>query len=522
MTARPVSVLIAALGGQGGGVLTEWIVAAAAHAGYPSQATSIPGVAQRTGATTYYVEVAPLASPEGAPDPTFSLYPMAGDVDVIVAGEWLEAGRTIEADYASPDRTTLVASTHRLFAIGEKSLAGNGVFPHERIVAAAQALARAVVALDALAIARGAGSEVNAVLLGALAATRALPMAPADFEAAIAEGGVAVERNLAGFRAGLAGAFAGEAPAERPGVARPWAEVKRERVAALGGRAASFLALAERIEAEFPGRLVPTLGEAAARLVDYQDARYAENFLERVRGLRGIDADERLVEAFARRLAVWMSYEDVIRVADLKTRRGRFDRIRQETGAGDGTVLVVTDYLKPDLDELYGILPAGMAAPIARWAERRWPGGRPALGQHVRTTSVLGFLRVWALGRLRVIRPRSLRYQREWALIERWQRAVLAAAALDAGLASEVARTADVVKGYGDVRRRLSASFAEFLRERLPGIMASGRAHGYPHAARLVREARERMLADDHKDAAVTPPAVEREPVAAAPPGAGA
>ena len=249
MGARPVSLLIAALGGQGGGVLTEWIVAAAAHAGFPSQATSIPGVAQRTGATTYYVEVSPEVSCDS--EPTFSLYPMAGDVDVIVAGELLEAGRTIEADYASPDRTTLVASTHRLFAIGEKSLAGNGVFPRERIEAAARALARTVVAIDALAIAREEGSEVNAVLLGALAATRALPMAPAAFEAAIAEGGVAVDRNLAGFRAGLARAFADSTASARPSGARRWPEVKRERAASLGGRGASVLALAERVEAEF-------------------------------------------------------------------------------------------------------------------------------------------------------------------------------------------------------------------------------------------------------------------------------
>ena len=149
--ARPVSILIAALGGQGGGVLTEWIVAAAAHAGYPAQSTSIPGVAQRTGATTYYLEVFPERIGPGAVEPTFSLYPMAGDVDVIIASEMLEAGRTLETDYASPDRTTVVASTHRLFAIGEKSALGNGVFPHERLEEAARVLARRLIAFDALA-----------------------------------------------------------------------------------------------------------------------------------------------------------------------------------------------------------------------------------------------------------------------------------------------------------------------------------------------------------------------------------
>ena len=150
--ARPVSILIAALGGQGGGVLTEWIVAAAAHAGYPAQSTSIPGVAQRTGATTYYLEVFPERIGAGRPpSPTFSLYPMAGDVDVIIASEMLEAGRTLETDYASPDRTTVIASTHRLFAIGEKSALGNGVFPRERLEEAARVLARRLIAFDALA-----------------------------------------------------------------------------------------------------------------------------------------------------------------------------------------------------------------------------------------------------------------------------------------------------------------------------------------------------------------------------------
>ncbi|HEU4439549.1 MAG TPA: indolepyruvate oxidoreductase, partial [Methylomirabilota bacterium] len=104
---RPVSILIGALGGHGGGVLTEWIVGAAAHAGYPAQSTSIPGVAQRTGATTYYVEIFPERSQAGAPEPVFSLYPTPGDVDVIVASELLEAARAVETDYASPGRTTV-------------------------------------------------------------------------------------------------------------------------------------------------------------------------------------------------------------------------------------------------------------------------------------------------------------------------------------------------------------------------------------------------------------------------------
>ena len=58
-TQRPLTILIAALGGEGGGVLADWIVQAAQAEDFPVQATSVPGVAQRTGATTYYIEIFP-------------------------------------------------------------------------------------------------------------------------------------------------------------------------------------------------------------------------------------------------------------------------------------------------------------------------------------------------------------------------------------------------------------------------------------------------------------------------------
>jgi indolepyruvate ferredoxin oxidoreductase beta subunit len=497
---RPVSILIAALGGQGGGVLTEWLVGAAGHAGYPAQATSIPGVAQRTGATTYYVEVFPDRMESGSAEPVFSLYPTPGDVDVVVASELLEAGRTIEMDYVSPGRTTLVASTHRLFSIAEKSVPGDGIYPSEGLEAAARKLSRRFVGFDALAAARQHQTEVNALLLGALAATGVLPMTAADFEAAIREGGVAVERNVRGLKAGQELVAAGQAGPPAPPAEGPWATVKAERAAALGPRGAAFLALAASTEAEFPAPLHPTLGEALARLIDYQDVRYAELFLARVRRVRALDPGGPLTRTFARRLAVWMTYEDAIRVADLKTRRDRFERIRRENAAPAGSVVVVTDYLKPDVDELYGILPAAIGGPIARWAERRWPDGRPTIGQHVKTTTVLGFLRVWLLARLRGLRPSSLRRQREFALMSRWEDTVLAAAALDPALATEAAELANIVKGYGEVRRRLSGALARFLDDTVgPAIEADRRAgHGFARSTELVRAGRHRLLADEN------------------------
>ena len=83
---QPISILLCALGGEGGGVLSEWLIDIARHAGYAAQATSIPGVAQRTGATTYYLEVFPLPlSQLAGRQPVFSLNAVPGALDAMVS-----------------------------------------------------------------------------------------------------------------------------------------------------------------------------------------------------------------------------------------------------------------------------------------------------------------------------------------------------------------------------------------------------------------------------------------------------
>src|ERR1051326_2818611 len=100
--ARPITLLIAALGGDGGGVLASWLHAAAISAGHLVQGTSVPGVAQRTGATTYYLEIVPGAGARHrttGPRPILALNAAPGEVDLVVASELLEATRAIAAGY---------------------------------------------------------------------------------------------------------------------------------------------------------------------------------------------------------------------------------------------------------------------------------------------------------------------------------------------------------------------------------------------------------------------------------------
>ena len=101
-TARPITILVAALGGEGGGVLADWLLAACTAAGLPVQSTSIPGVAQRTGATTYYLEVFPVPTAQlNGKRPIFALTPTPGNVDIMVASELVEAGRALQKDRKS-------------------------------------------------------------------------------------------------------------------------------------------------------------------------------------------------------------------------------------------------------------------------------------------------------------------------------------------------------------------------------------------------------------------------------------
>ncbi|MGH8706364.1 MAG: indolepyruvate oxidoreductase subunit beta family protein, partial [Burkholderiales bacterium] len=305
---RPITVLVAALGGEGGGVLADWLIEAAAAHDFPVQSTSIPGVAQRTGATTYYIEIYPAKRALlGERQPVLALTPQPGNVDLMVASELIEAGRAMQNGYVSPERTTLVASTHRIYATIEKMHMGDGRFDSDRVVKAAQSLARRAILFDMERIARESGTVISAVLFGAMAGSDALPLARSACEEAIRKGGKGVEPSLKGFALAFAHA-SGEARESAAGEEKLWRGTRSERV-----------------RSAFPPETHRILEEGVARVADYQDAGYAALYLDRLEPVAKLDSGAfRLTRETGRFLALWMCYEDIIRVADLKTRRSRF------------------------------------------------------------------------------------------------------------------------------------------------------------------------------------------------------
>ena len=266
-SARPITMLIAALGGEGGGVLTQWIVSAAAQAGFPVQSTSIPGVAQRTGATTYYVEILPtkIADLNGK-RPVLALTPGVGDIDIAVASELLEAGRTVANGFVTPDRTHVIGSLSRFYAMDEKIAMGDGRFDQDKLIKIINEHAKDALLVDMDALAKQSGSIINAVMLGAIAGCGRLPLKLEQFEAAIREDGKSVDSNLKGFRAGYDAARAKLQPAKP-------SEKKK--------KAAATPAFVEHEVARTFPAVAQAIGlEGVRRLINYQNVAYGRLYLE--------------------------------------------------------------------------------------------------------------------------------------------------------------------------------------------------------------------------------------------------
>jgi len=498
MTA-PVTLLVAALGGEGGGVLTSWIVNAAKDSKLPVQATSIPGVAQRTGATTYYIEIWPeTLDMVGATEPVLALAPAPGEIDVFASSELLETGRQIQAGYVTPDRTLLIASTHRVFATAEKMKMGDGRSDEKKLVQAAGDRSKSHILFDMEDAAKDAGAHISAVLLGAIAGCGSLPIDPETFRQGIRSEGKAIEANLAGFEAGLRAAQ-GDIAVKDAAVADRYENVSR--AAAMGVRA----------EAEFSDDVQPVLQHAVRRLTDFQDAAYAGLYLDRLLPFR--DPDTTLLAAVAKHLAVRMSFEDVIRVAQAKTRPDRMTRIRAETGASGSDTVIVTEFLKPGVAEFCDILPEGIARKLLAQAEKSERLRNWHKGMELNSSSVNGFLKLKALSGMRRWRRRTWRYRREQETIEVWLGMIEKALPINRHLAREIAECARLIKGYSDTHARGTSNFARIQAALIrPALAGEIDADG---AATAISTARDAALADPDGEALTQALSLSAEPVAA-------
>jgi indolepyruvate ferredoxin oxidoreductase beta subunit len=316
---------------------------------------------------------------------------------------------------------------------------------------------------------------ISAVMFGAIAGAGVLPLSRAECEEAIRGGGKGVDASLRGFALGYAHAT-GEATAPSP------AELKAWRTNPV-----------ERVRSAFPGDTHRILEEGVARTTDYQDTAYATLYLDRLEPIAKLDRDGfKLTVETGRFLALWMCYEDVIRVADLKSRKSRFERVRAEVQAKPDEPVHIVEYLKPGVEEVAAVLPPRLSKWLTGWAARRGLTDKLNVGMYVRTTSIFGFLQLRTLAAMRRLRRTTARYHDEQALIDRWLAAVRAAAARDLALALEISLCGRLIKGYGDTHRRAKASFLRIL----DTIVETGSFPSDAARAAAIKAAREAALAD--------------------------
>jgi len=499
---RPLTLLVCALGGEGGGVLTEWLVDIARHAGYAVQSTSIPGVAQRTGATTYYIEVFPVPFAQlGGRRPVFSLSPVPGTLDAIVSSELLETARQIGNGMSAPLRTLVISSSARIFTTAERMQPGDGRADAQQLLDVVKAFSREHHVFDMNAVAREAGTVVSAVMLGAIAGSGLFPFPRAAYEHVVRGGDTSAPEKLGKMAAASLRGFAAAFDA----VSAPRAQAAFVSSVMAGDTHDApppARPLADELAQRFPPAVHDMLALGHARVLDYQDAAYAELYAARL--ARVLDAERiadpagaqgfAVTRETARWLALWMAFDDIVRVAALKGRASRAQRVRQEVRATGDDLVKVYDHFKPGTAEFAALLPPGLARRITAWDRRRQASGREpwTLPLKVGSHSVFGMASLRLLSSLKWLRRRGQRFADEQVLIERWLAAVEAGTREAWALGRELALCGRLIKGYGSTNERGKHNLLHVIDE-----LAARAALPAATRADAIAAAREAALADE-------------------------
>ena len=452
---RPITILIAALGGEGGGVLTDWIVGAAESLGLPVQCDVDPRrrpAHRRHDLLHRDRSGSPRAT--GGRRPVLALEPGVGDIDLMLASELMEAGRAIGGGlrHARPHADDRL--DRPLLSDGRENGDGRRPLRHRAPDQGDRAHSRAHLLLDMDAIARKRGAMINAVMLGAHRGLRArCRFRSRRSRRAIRADGKAVDANLRGFRAGLAAAreagAGGRGGAGAAAGGSPHAAWQISSARSRDCRPPAREVVGKACGGSSPIRTPPTRGSistgwrrsapptrarvpAAASARDRAASRAAH--VLRGRDPRGADQD---------------------RSGALCAHRRPRSASRRASRSSS------TEFLKPGIEEFCSILPAALARPILALAERARLARPLPLGhggqEHRRSSAscASGCSRSCAACARAAIASRE-----EQRAIEAWLGLVVEAAARSPALALEVAECARPDQG---LRRYPSGAAAAII-----------------------------------------------------------
>lgn len=479
---RAKRILIGTVGGQGGGVLSDWLVHGLLNAGWRATSIGLLGLSQRAGTVTYYCE----AIPGQGKMPIPSVFAVPGDVDILIGQELLELGRLVFGGFASPT-CSIIGNSARYLTTMEKMPAEGGIYDSSIIARAVAELAPGrhnVVDAQRLVLEAGLPALTsNALLLGAAIASPAFDLPREPFHEAIRESEVNVKASIAAFDIGYNRMKDGTLPRMMVEGQKPidGAELARQRQGRLSeNQRKDYDRLLSHAALTYGPGMHLILAEALYRLMDYQDTQYAEEFLGRVAKMaKQPGADANLVEAYAQHLSNWMTYEDGARVAQLKTRPERFEWIKKDFGIAEGQRFVVTDYLVPDMEQILGGLPkpiASLIETIGRIFKSDFDTLKFPI--QINTNGFWGYSLMRGIAMLKGLRRMSRRYGHEQILLARWEAAIVTNLKKNPQLGTLAADAGRIVKGYGRVRMDALNDLWAFLDEGLPRIERLAQAGG--------------------------------------------
>jgi indolepyruvate ferredoxin oxidoreductase beta subunit len=352
------------------------------------------------------------------------------------------------------------------------------------------------------AMARETGTAVSAVMLGAIAGSGLFPFPRAAYEAVVRGHGTEAPEKVDRMAAASLRGFA--RACEAVGTPRAQAALVTNLLASHPDEVRAPRPLPRHLAETFPPQVHEMLALGHARLIDYQGADYAARYAAR---LLHVLIAERTVDPagthgfavtreMARWLALWMAFDDIVRVAELKSRASRTRRVHAEVKAGADDIVKVYDHFKPGVAEFAALLPPSIALRLTAWDRARQARGRApwALPLKVGSHSIFGMLSLRLLASLRWLRARGSRFAEEQALIERWLAAVVAGTRRDWRLGHEIALCGRLIKGYGSTNERGKSNLLHVINH----LASEPLPHGTPAVrADAIAAARTAALADD-------------------------
>lgn len=462
---NPIKIVLIAIGGDGGGVLTQWIINMAESQGYWAQSTSIAGVAQRTGSTVYYIEAIPIQdiTIDGVVQtPVLAQMPGPYDVDIVMTTELLEVGRAIKRKFIS-DKTTVVFSTHRNLAINEKEAPGDGIKKGKEVFEMANKYAKKCYHANLKLIADKNKSVISASLFGALAASKSTPFSKEIFLETIAKGGMAVKQSTAAFEEAY------QYVSDSDNQAKSFTDQLSPK--SYSGMPASVSSkkinvLIAKIKTDFPETLHNALYAGVTHLSDWQNEKWATIYLEKLKPFVAIDKKNQdkkyeLSDHMVRYLAIAMSYDDLVFVADQKTRTERFAEMYNQVDAKKDDLVHTLDYLHPSYDEVTGFMPNKLGKKLEHNEKfKSFFNKYLDKDRRMYSTNFFGFMMLYILGGMKGWRLRTLRHHVEMNNVNYWLKNIEQVVDKNYNLAVQIAKTYRLKKGYGCTYERGASKFS--------------------------------------------------------------